>query len=314
MKQRLLTIILTVSIISQGCADRSSNEIVFFHAGSLAVPVAELVKAYEAENPGIRIITEAAGSLVTARKITELGKPCDIMASADYQVIDELLIPGYAAWNIGFATNEIVIAFTPRSRYSEDISDSNWTDILLRDNVFYGRSDPDSDPCGYRTLMTLKLAEEWYGIPGLAERFSQKDRSFIRPKEIDLTALLETGAVDYVFQYKSVAVQHGQKFLELPAEINLGDPEFSERYRSVSVDVAGRSPGETMTIRGDYILYGITLLNNAPNREEAEKFLAFILSPGGRSVIELKGQNPVVPPVVKGSTGIPEPVQREIIR
>ena len=70
-----------------------------------------LKNEYEKMNPGIKILLEPAGSLVCARKITELKKPCDIIASADYFVINELLIPEYAKWSIRFATNEIVIAY-----------------------------------------------------------------------------------------------------------------------------------------------------------------------------------------------------------
>ncbi|MCK7537787.1 MAG: hypothetical protein MZV63_45960 [Marinilabiliales bacterium] len=43
------------------------------------------------------------------------------MASADYFVINQLLIPEYADWSIRFATNEIVIAYTEKSAYSGEI-------------------------------------------------------------------------------------------------------------------------------------------------------------------------------------------------
>ncbi|MCL1973294.1 MAG: tungstate ABC transporter substrate-binding protein WtpA, partial [Bacteroidetes bacterium] len=39
-------------------------------------------------HPKVRVLSEGAGSLDCARKITELHRPCDIMASADYAVID----------------------------------------------------------------------------------------------------------------------------------------------------------------------------------------------------------------------------------
>ncbi len=103
------------------------------------------------DNPGTRIYLESAGSLVCARKVTELKKPCDILASADYFVINELLIPDYASWSIRFATNEIVIAIRKKSKYSKEINSENWMEILQRKDVIYSRSDPDSDPCGYRT-------------------------------------------------------------------------------------------------------------------------------------------------------------------
>jgi molybdate/tungstate transport system substrate-binding protein len=294
-------IVLTIIMTLTSCSSRNrKSEIVIFHAGSLAVPMSRLAEEYMSANPGISIITEAAGSVVSARKITELGKECDIMASADYQIIDNMLIPDYASWNLGFATNEIVIAYTDKSKYSSQITNENWIEVLQRGDVVYGRSDPDSDPCGYRTLLMLKLAEKEYQRPGLTASFEEKDRSFIRPKEIDLTALLEAGAVDYVFQYRSVAVQHGLLYISLPLSINLGSTIYSENYQSVYQDIAGSKPGEMISIQGDYILYGITILNEAPNKVEAERFLAFVVGSRGRAILAETGQNPIAPPIISG--------------
>jgi molybdate/tungstate transport system substrate-binding protein len=250
---------------------------------------------YEKRNPGTKIFFESAGSLVCARKVTELKKPCDIIASSDYFVINELLIPDYASWSIRFATNEIVIAYLEKSKYSKEINSDNWMDILQRKDVVYSRSDPDSDPCGYRTLFTFMLAEKHYKNPGLAEKMSSKDKDYIRPKEVDLVALLESNAIDYMFQYKSVAIQHGLKYIELPKEINLSDPSKNDIYSSVSTDVAGSKPGIKMKVTGDYINYSITVLDNAPQKEEAVNFLEFLLGREGMEIFKSNGQEPLVP-------------------
>ena len=87
------------SLIINGCNNAQlgkPKEIIVFHAGSLSVPFKQLKEAYEKKNPGINILLEPAGSIVCARKITELKKPCDVIASADYFVINELLMPNHA--------------------------------------------------------------------------------------------------------------------------------------------------------------------------------------------------------------------------
>jgi molybdate/tungstate transport system substrate-binding protein len=168
-------------------------------------------------------------------------------------------------------------------------------DILQRKDVIYSRSDPDSDPCGYRTLFTFMLAEKYYKKPGLTEKMSSKDKDYIRPKEVDLVALLESNAIDYMFQYKSVAIQHGLKYIELPREINLSDPSKNDIYSSVSTYVAGNKPGIKMKVTGDYINYSITVLNNAPQKEEAVNFLEFLLSSEGMKIFKSNGQEPIIP-------------------
>jgi len=285
-------------LILIGCRNSNNGkpiEIIVFHAGSLSVPFNQLKAEYEKMNPRIKILLEPAGSLVCARKITELKKPCDIIASADYFVINELLIPEYAKWSIRFATNEIVIAYGEKSKYGSEINSNNWTDILLKDDVIYSRSDPDNDPCGYRTVFTIMLAEKYYGKKGLTGKMLLKNKDFIRPKEVDLVALIESNAADYMFQYKSVAIQHGLKYLELPADINLSDPLKADTYKSVSLEVTGKEPGSKMTMTGDYINYSMTVIDSAPHRNEAIDFLCFILSEEGLEILRKNGQNPIIP-------------------
>jgi len=302
-------IVLTVILFPMDLISRSSSqnkELIIFHAGSLAVPMKQIAQEYEKRNPGTKIYLESAGSLVCARKVTELKNPCDIIASSDYFVINELLIPAYASWSIRFATNEIVIAYMEKSKYSKEINAGNWMDILQKKDVIYSRSDPDSDPCGYRTVFAFMLAEKYYGKSGLAEKMESKNREYIRPKEVDLVALLESNAIDYMFQYKSVAIQHGLKYIVLPKEINLSDPSKNDIYSSVSTEVAGSKPGLKMKVTGDYINYSITVLDKAPQKEEAVNFLEFLISPAGMEIFKNNGQEPIIPFTTEQPQLLPE--------
>jgi molybdate/tungstate transport system substrate-binding protein len=299
-------------LLLSGCASSPKGkpkEIIVFHAGSLSVPLNLMREEYEKLHPDIRILLEPAGSLVCARKITELRKPCDIIASADYFVINELLIPEYTKWSVRFATNEIVIAYSDRSRYASEINRDNWTDILLRDDVIFSRSDPDADPCGYRAVFTIMLMEKLHGKQGLAEKMLSKNRDFIRPKEVDLVALIEANAADYMFQYKSVAIQHGLRYLELPEDVNLSVPEKSSTYQSVSFNVAGKKPGTKIKVTGDYITYSLSVLDSAPERIEAVDFACFILSERGIEIFRSNGQSPIKPFSAEQPDKLPEKIR-----
>jgi molybdate/tungstate transport system substrate-binding protein len=299
MNQHILVMLLLVMLALSCSGSRESEtrgKLIIFHAGSLSVPMRQVADAFEGENPGVEIVLEAAGSRACARKITDIGRECDVMASADYTVIDEQLIPGHATWNIKFAANEMAVVYHASSRMAEEIGEDDWYEILLRDDIAFGRSDPDSDPCGYRTVLTAKLAEIHYGVEGLAERLLAKDAEYIRPKETDLLALLETGAIDYIFLYRSVAEQHGLEFLALPDEINLEKPELADRYAAVSVDVSGKEPGTYITKRGAPMVYAVTVPTNAPNPALAIRFVAFLLDGSkGLRIMERNGQPGLVP-------------------
>jgi molybdate/tungstate transport system substrate-binding protein len=282
------------------------GRLVLLHAGSLTAPFEALAKAYRARHPGAELLREACGSRLCARKISELGRRVDVFGSADYKVIDDLLVPRFARYNIRFTTNDLVIASTARSRRREEMNESTWPRILSDPEVRFGRSDPDSDPCGYRTLMMFQLAERHYGEAGLAERLTaMHGRTFIRPKETDLLALLDAGEIDYLPIYRSVAVQHGLPFVDLPPQIDLGDPSLADLYRNARVEVIGETPGSRTTLVGEPIVYSVTIPTSAPNPAGAEAFVAFLLSEEGRRIIDELGQPPLVPPVVSGRDALP---------
>jgi len=288
-----------------------SGDLTIFHAGSLSVPFHEIADSFETLYPQVNVKLEAAGSVDCARKITDLKRNADIMASADYKVINELLIPEYTEWLIKFAANEMAIVYGKNSKYASKIDVHNWPEILLKEDVYYGRSDPDSDPCGYRSVLTAKLAEDYYNKENFAKEILSKNKNFIRPKETDLLSLLETNTLDYIFLYRSVAEQHGLEYLLLPDSINLGNPELSAHYAKVDVKIAGKKPGENINIKGEPMIYGVTMLKNAPNPEVAKEFLHFLLSEDhGLKIIENNGQPSLVPASSKTYEKIPEPFKK----
>jgi molybdate/tungstate transport system substrate-binding protein len=156
----IFSILVSFLILPGLCMAAPSGKLTIFHAGSLTVPFAAIEKAFEAKYPEVDVLREAGGSTKMARLISEVGKQADIMASADFKVIDNNLIPDFARWNIRFASNQLVLCYTDNSRYAKEITSDNWYEILLKKDVQWGHSDPNLDPCGYRSLMVLQLAEK----------------------------------------------------------------------------------------------------------------------------------------------------------
>lgn len=314
MKKTLLSLSLAaISLFA-------NEKIVVFHAGSLSVPFSQIEKKFEAKYPQYDVVREAAGSRACARKITDLHRKADVMASADYKVIDNLLMPKYAKFNALFATNEMVIAFTPHSKYANEINSNNWTDILLKPGVKVGHSNPNLDPCGYRSVIVAKLAGIYYNKPNFYNKLlgygdfytngeENRNKVIVRPKETDLLGLLEAGAFDYLFIYKSVAKQHGLKYINLPPQINLGDKKYANYYKQASFKVTGKKPGTYIIKRGAPMVYGITVVENKkeglpPNKKGAVLFVKFVLSPEGQAIMKKNGQGVINPPIIEGNSSI----------
>lgn len=316
VKGLMILLVLCVGVM---CAPTVNAEpqgkLIVFNAGSLTVPFEKMEKVFEAKYPKVDVLREAGGSTKLARMISELGKPADIMASADYVVIDKSLIPDHAAWNIRFATNQLVLCYTDQSKFADRINADNWYEILAEKGVIWGHSDPNLDPCGYRALMVLQLAEKHYQKQGLYERLlANRPKENIRPKSVELVSLLKTGNMDYAWEYLSVAVQHELKYVKLPDEINLGNYEHDDFYKQAKVEVSGKEPGTTVTETGSSCTYGISIVKDPPNPEAAVAFMEFVLDPeGGLKILDEMGQPPFIParvPTQEMKDKLPESLQK----
>jgi len=82
-----------------GCVDqRETGTLMVFHAGSLAVPLEEVEREFERAHPGIDVQYESYGSAEAIRQITEGGRKGDVLASADYSLIPDMMYDEYADW------------------------------------------------------------------------------------------------------------------------------------------------------------------------------------------------------------------------
>lgn len=314
-----LTIVLIACLVACAApaptpapAPKLSGTLQIFRAGSLTIPFEQISTEFNKSYPDVEILAEGAGSATTIRKVTELGKECGVIGSADYLLIPELMFPQYADWYIIFASNQMCIAYTDQSKFADEVTGSNWYEILARDGVTYGRSDPDQDPCGYRTLMVWQLAEKHYGVSGIYDSLYETAGDLMRPKSVELIALLESGDLDYAFEYSSVAEQHNLNYVELPREINLSDVDFEDFYAQAEVEIAGAQPGEKIVMIGKPIVYGVTIPKNFPRQDVAIAWVDFLLSAKGMDIMAANYQTPIIPAKTNDASKLPESLKKYV--
>ncbi len=342
-KIRALLFLLILLIGIPGCAPKPKTSVVVIAAGSLIQPFSELKKAFEAEHPEITVLDEYHGSIQVLRQVSDLHRKADVVASADDALIPLLMYSSndpetgkpYASWSIQFATNKLGIAFTPHSRYASEISAENWFQVLARPDVRLAMADPRFDAVGYRALMAYELSQTQYHKPTLffdtfdgifkypittddengvsiihvPEVLETKPgaRIVLRGASVQALALLEAGEVDYAFEYESVISQHHLNVIHLPDALNLGNPQLNATYASVTVRLDFQRFAKVKPeFRGEQIEYGITIPSTAEHPKEAEEFIAFLLSPQGRAIME-QNSHPLLDPVlVDGREDLPQ--------
>jgi molybdate/tungstate transport system substrate-binding protein len=209
-----------------------------------------------------------------------------VLALADPDLFAQLLEPRFTTWHALFARNRIVLAYTSKSRGAAEIDSTNWVRVLERPGVEVGRADPHTDPSGYRTLLVWQLAERHYGLPGLYDRMRRAaPPRNVRPREADQVALLQAGELDYIWTYQNLAENAGLRYVKLPDAVDLGEPGDSAAYARATTRVLGQRLGDTITVRGRPILFGVTVPTTARHPAFAVRFVAFLLSAQGTRIL-----------------------------
>lgn len=288
---RLQVLVMAPAFLMSGCKAKESTtdarpaSIRLFNAASIARPLRALCDSFTVRT-GIKVEQENQSSLELARKLTEFNDIPDVLALADYQVFPKLLAPTFVDGWVLFARNRMVLGYTDKSRHQELLANDGWRNVVTRADVEVGRSDPNTDPSGYRTLMTFQLAEIHYNEPGLAKRLlAGAAEKNVRPREADQVGMLQAGELDYIWTYENLARGAGLKFVTLPPEVDLGTAADSAMYAKATVRVAGKQRGDTLEFHGEPILYGIAVPLAAPHSAAARDFVAFALSEDGKRIL-----------------------------
>lgn len=282
----------------------AGDALLVYTAASVTRPVRAVLDSFTART-GVKAEQEVASSLELARKVTELGAQPDLMVLADPDIFPKLLEPKFTTWYAIFAHNRIVLGYTPKSKGAGEIDSTNWFKVIARPGVEVGRSDPQKDPSGYRTLLVWQLAEKHYKQPGLYDRMLKAaPPKNIRAREADQVALLQTGELDYIWTYQNLADNAGLKFVKLPDDVDLGAPADSSAYAKVSTRVLGKRAGDTVTFNGVPILFGAAIPLSAPHAKDAERLVAFLLSLDGERILKSQHLDALDHAIFVG-TGIP---------
>jgi len=308
----LISLILLLAITA-GCTGEPEEQTVLriVPAGSLLVPFESLEADFEASHPGVDVQVEGHGSIQCIRQVTDLHRDFDLVVVADASLIPDMMyIPvedgegNYADNYTPLARNAMVLAYTNQSMYADEISSENWYEILSRPDVKVGFSNPVLDAAGYRAFMVPLLAGEFYAEPHLfdemmgnylspapnvtqeggnwtvtlAEHFrADSDKLIVRDGSIYLLYLLDAGGVDYAYEYRSVAQDHGLLWVDLPEELDMSNASLSEEYGRVTVNLGfQRFASIGSERRGQPIVYAATVPATAEHPELAAEFVEFM--------------------------------------
>ncbi|MBX0322199.1 substrate-binding domain-containing protein [Halomicroarcula sp. F13] len=286
-----------------------ADSMTIFHAGSLAPPFGEAEPQFE-EEFGVDVNREAKGSVASTQKITQQGRRADVLGVSDFRLIRNRILPDYGNWYAIFTTNSMSIQYREDSPGAGDISKDNWWEVLTRDDVTIGHSDPAVDPGGYRAVMTQQLGKESFDGERLYDESTYqalRDNSVVPTgTETNLEGQLESGELDYVMYYQSISSTSGKPFIDLQPEVDLSQAssDYAQHYAKAEVETGSG------TFTGAPIAYGITVPGVAEAPGRGAQWVEYFATDPGRTVLEDMGLVPVDPIVVpeSGEDAVPDRV------
>lgn len=245
------------------------------YAGSLVATMEGPLKTALRRESGLSFAGEAKGSRALANLISAGLRTPDVFISADPALVAKLdarhLVRGYAV----FGSARMVIAYSqksPQRALFERAAAGKLSilDVLANPAVRVGRTDPQLDPKGTRTIRVLQLLGKHFHDPAKAQTVQRKAETF--PEE-DLAVRVESGEIDAGFFYSTEIPGRDLHAVELPTDANL------------SHDIS----------------YALAVMNAAPHPPAAHTFARFVLSGPGKAILEKAGVRYFVHPHIAGS-------------
>ncbi|MHB1951089.1 MAG: extracellular solute-binding protein [Acidiferrobacteraceae bacterium] len=271
------------------------------YAGSMGALMDEGVRPAVARDLGIALRGRGQGAFALARLIAAGSIRPDVFISITPAPMSLLLSSGHVRRAIPVARTEMVIAYSGHGRFSREFASVSsagtpWWRLLETPSLRFGRTDPRTDPQGLNIVFLMELAQQYYHVPGFARRVlgPLENPRQIFP-EADVMARLQSAQLDAASAYKTQPSSFALPFVPLPPEINLGDARMAARYRQASVTLNG------IIHRPQPLVFYAAVLRNAHDPGAAERFIAWLLGPDGRSVFARyhydapTGASPLVP-------------------
>ncbi len=290
----VLLIAGTLSACGNASSSSSRGQVSVLYAGSLINLMEKHIGPAFQKASGYSYQGEGKGSVALANEIKGKLRAPDVFISADPSANSILMgreNGNIVSWYATFTRTAMVIGYNPKSKFAADFQaaangTTPWYHVLEKPGLRLGRTDPQLDPKGYRTLFVMQLAGQYYHQPDLTQRIlgDPENTNQIFPEE-ELVARLGAGQLDAGFFYLNEMKEQNLPFIALPDQINLSSPGQNSFYAQASYT----NPKTGKKVLGTAIVYTITIPSTSKNREGAIAFVNFVLSSQGQALFNQDG-------------------------
>jgi molybdate/tungstate transport system substrate-binding protein len=246
------------------------------YAGSMGSMMEGPIKSAAAQTLKIDFHGRAQGSSALAQLIVGGSIRPDVFISVTPSPMLTVLRAGKATIAQPIARTEMVIAYSPRSRFAAKLQAAaegkvRWWEALQEPGLRFGRTDPVTDPQGRNIIFTMLLAATLYKQSGLADKILgpviNQQQIFTEPT---VQARLQSGELDAASAYKTQPGPFNLPYIALPKEVNLGGQNVHASHPEISLSVNGK------TYQPEPLIFYAAVLTDAPNAKAAAAFVDWL--------------------------------------
>lgn len=274
-------------------------------AGSLeGIVQSSLQPAFEKES-GDHFVAKFEGSTAIAQAIKDGELDPGAFVSVGAAAIEQLW-PSRSHFAMTLATDPLVVAYSPKSRYAAELNKirlgqapfRSLFSLLEKPGFRLGRTDPNLDPQGGFFILMFELAERELHLPkGSAAKILGTSPSNVvgsSSQIVDEDALptdLQSATFDAGSEYLTEARQYHLDYITLPATLNFADPKYDSGYSSLNLDLTGGVVfhGGLVTLDDTYVLPPSAQAISKADANADAAWLAFLISPRGRALLKKAG-------------------------
>jgi molybdate transport system substrate-binding protein len=253
-RKTLLALVMILSLLSLLPAHaQQSQTLIVFAASSLSDAFESIAAAFEAQNPGVDVLFNFAGSSDLAAQLGN-GAPADVFASANNRQMQAVIDDGRISDSPQiFARNRLILAvpdFNPAEIASLDDLTQPGINMVIATEAVPVREYTDS-------MLDAMAADPVYG-----EAYRQAFMANVvseEPNVRQVAAKVALGEADAgIIYYSDVTPDIADQVLIIP---------IPDAYNTIAT-------------------YPIAALNDSPNAELASAFVTFVLSDEGQAILE----------------------------
>ncbi len=263
------------------------------YAGSMASVMEGPLGRAAAAELDLTLEGHAQGASGLAQLIVSRSLRPDVFLSVTPGPMLTVLGAGMAACAVPIARTEMVIAYSPGSRFrarferaARDPAEPWWR-ILQEPGLRFGRTDPLTDPQGRNIIFVMQLAARLYRQPDLVRRVLGAD---LNPEQIftepSVEARLQSGELDAASAYKIQPAAFGLPYIALPAAINLASDRLASEYAQATLTLGGR------TYHPEPLVYYAAALKGAAHSAAAAAFVKWLLGKSAQEIFRRFAYDP----------------------